>query len=1013
MINKKKNKAKIFKIAAIAVCGALVAGFSAGVSQTSYADGVWSEISLESEYERGKELAIPARQVIVGGKTIEANAVLKKPDGSAISKSSVILDAAGDYTLQYTAGNGGEVYFDEVKFSVYAPLASVSSSASKAEYQTVKKEFPTNGGKSDFEKSGLYVRLAQNDTLTIEQVIDVSSLTKEDTLIALSVIPDTIGECDFETFHIRLADAADPATYLSIDLNGYPGDGAIYPYSYLRAGGENQTRRGYEAGKNTVHIENKWGGGVTHSFYGTYTNPYGAEYNDPDLNQTVKIRYDAAETAVYGTTGGLVIDMNDAKFFDEFWNGFKSDKAKLTISCADYTKSSANFLLSEVCGVDLTQSRLTEKDEPIITVHADENNIPSAKIGLPYRLFGADAFGYYSGRLNVTARVYYDYNFPGKAVNVSVVNGAFTPEKAGYYAIEYTATAYDGTSAKKVIWVYAGDISAPHAVSSFAETRVEAGTLIDLTSSYAVEGGAGGETVRIEARCGDIKIDCTNEPFRPEKTGAWQIIYTVTDYAGQTGTTILDFEVYAGEKPLFLSEAAVPEAMLAGSTYTLPKLYASDYSSGSLRRVECLPKVYDKNNPDGKTLADGEKYAAAAEKNGDTVKIVYAAGNAEKAYEIPVAFPFDENGSLKIGNYFIGSDISAEVTATASVISATGENGRFTFANALTAQNLTLALRTLSDSKKYGGIKITLTDAADGENAICAYLLDAGGKTRFETSDGSILVAAGFSDIDKSNGLTLKYADGKFTLGTAALGVSKTTTGKPFGGFTSDKAWLNVSFIDASRGAKFEMLSINSQTLINTKRDRIAPDIVLFGEYGGSYAYGSKVTLPRAAAGDVLDPNVRFTLSVTDPDGKSCVAADGTEITGVAPGRFEIELSAKGAYRVVYEAADTFGGRTASVTFLITSADTKPPVLQFGAEWTTAAKINEKYVFPKIETTDDLGGATVYISVSAPTGKTQTLPAGADSLIFTTAGRYRITVLAIDESGNAASYTAYVTVSED
>lgn len=94
---------------------------------------------------------------------------------------------------------------------------------------------------------------------------------------------------------------------------------------------------------------------------------------------------------------------------------------------------------------------------------------------------------------------------------------------------------------------------------------------------------------------------------------------------------------------------------------------------------------------------------------------------------------------------------------------------------------------------------------------------------------------------------------------------------------------MNVSFIDATTGAKFEMLSINSQTLINTKRDRTAPDIVLFGEYGGSYAYGSKVTLPSAAAGDVLDPNVRFTLSVTDPDGKPCVATDGTEITGVAP----------------------------------------------------------------------------------------------------------------------------------
>ena len=1007
---KKKTKTTFLKISAIAVCGACALGVAAGSPKTGYADGAWSEISLESEYKRGVELAIPSRTVRVGGETVQANAVLKKPNGSATTKSSVVLDTAGEYSLQYTAKIGGETYFDAVNFTAYTPFASVSSSASSISYQTVEKDFPTNGGLVHFNKSGLYARLAQNDTLTIEQTIDVSSLTKEDTLLALSVIPDTVGECDFETFNIRLTDAADPSVYLAIDLNGYPSDGAIYPYSYLRAGGNNQTRRGYESGKNFVHIENKWGGGVTHSFYGTYTNPYGAEYNDPDTNQTVKIRYDAAETAVYGTTGGLVIDMNDSKFFDEFWNGFTSGRAKLTISCADYTKNSANFLLSEVYGVDLSAERLTDKDEPVITVHANEDSLPEAKVGLPYKLFEAEAFGYYSGKLNVTSRVYYDYNFPEKAVNVSVENGAFTPDKTGYYAIVYEATAYDGTQAKKILWVYAGESSAPRVISSFTQSLVEAGTLIDLTESYTVEGGTGGETVQITARCGDISIDCTNEPFRPEKTGKWEIIYAVTDYAGQTGSTVVNFEAYAGEKPLFLTEAAVPQAMLAGSAYELPQLYACDYSSGALRRVSCTVTVYDKDNPNGKTLADGEKYVAAAAQNGDKVKVKYKAGNAEKVYEIPVAFPY-ENGNLKIENYFIGKNISAAVSATSSVISATGENGGFTFANALTAQNLTVALRTLADSKKYGGIKITLTDEADANNAICAYLADGDGKTRFVTSDGEVLVSAGFSEIGTRNGLTLKYTDGKFTLSTATLGVSETVSGGSFAGFSSDKVWLNVAFENAAEGAKFEMLSVNSQSLINTKRDRTAPDIVLFGEYGGSYAFGSRVTLPRATAGDVLDPNVEFTLTITDPDGNVCIAADGTEIRGVTPDTFEIELSKIGAYRAVYEATDTFSGKTAAVTFLITSTDTEPPVLQFGAEWKTSANVNEKYVFPKIEAIDTLGSVTVYISVSAPTGKTKVLPAGTDSLIFTTAGRYRITVLAVDESGNAASYTVYVTVS--
>ena len=185
------------------------------------------------------------------------------------------------------------------------------------------------------------VRLEKGDTLTVAELIDVSSITKEDVLIGLSAIPDEIGKCDFERFELVFTDSLDSSVQLRISVNGYPNEGIIYPFSYVRAGGENQPRKGYEASKNLIHVENNWGAGVTHSFYGIYNSSvvesWGAGYNDVEKHQIIKLRYDAEEVAVYGTEKNFVIDMDDPTYFDDLWNGFPSGKAKLTISASSYT----------------------------------------------------------------------------------------------------------------------------------------------------------------------------------------------------------------------------------------------------------------------------------------------------------------------------------------------------------------------------------------------------------------------------------------------------------------------------------------------------------------------------------------------------------------------------------------------------------------------------------------------------------------------------------------------------
>lgn len=986
------------------VCLALAVGTAYATPRT--ADAPSSEIS--AYYTVGDTFTVPERTVSVDGQTVTAASTVIFPDGSATKNTQLTLTQAGLYTVKYAAA----AYADELTFRVKDKAFGATSDNSVVRYETVERVFPTSPGYADsqFNKTGVMVRLAQGDAVTVAQVIDVGELTKDDVLVGLAAIPDEIGKCDFERFELVLTDALDPSVSLRISVNGYPDEGLTYPFTYIRAGGQNQPRKGYEGGKQLVHVENNWGCGVTHSFYGMYDTTaagFDAGYNNPETDQIVKLRYDAQEVALYATTQNFVMDFDDPTYFDDLWHGFPSGKARLTISAANYSAPTANFLITEVYGVDLSDLTFYDEQKPVIETEAGET-MPTAAVGLPYRVPAANAYDYY-GCHEVQTAVYYNYNTQNP-LRIDCADGAFTPDTAGWYAIVYTAADYYGNDQILVRWVLAEAPAAPQVRVAGTELRAELGTLVTLPG-YTVEGGSGQSAVTVTASDGTQTVDCTTLQFRPQSAGPWTITYTACDYVGQTGTATITLTTFPGKIPLFIDEPVLPKAFVSGASYRLPDLYADDYTTGTHTRLLAEVTVFDDETPDGRTVASGQAFTPTVTENGRPVTVQYKAGAAVITREIPAILSY-EDGRLSVANYFVGTDIEATAEETYTAVRATGDEAQFVFGNVLLAQNSAVTLTTPAGQSDYAGIRITLTDAdAPGVSITAEITKNGGSGSLFSSGGGSVAIAKGFAAAEADNTFTVGYRDGAFYMESATLAVTETADGQPFDGFVRDKVWLTVEFLQPGEDAELRVTDINGQPIIRTNADRIAPSLQIYGSYGGAYPCNSTVTLPRALAGDVLDPNITFTLTVTSPSGAPVTAADGTVLDAVDPTQaYDIVLTEPGNYRVLYEMADTFEGRESIFVYQVASTDSTAPVLSYSGEWAETVKTGELYMFPAITAADDFDGVTVLITVTMPNGRSTQLKPDTNALYFTVEGQYKVHIMAIDASGNTASDTFFVTV---
>ena len=1032
---KKKNKRIIAGALSLALCattaGAAAAyrGFNkvdgaAGVTVTSgvKADAAWSGGEIRDGYEFLSEFTVPAHTLTVGNKSAEADSVVIYPDGTATKNKTITLNQSGRYEIRYTAVIGGKTYYENVEFVVNKhAYYCTGSGESRVEYRSdFSTKFPhtwwtgantTETRYNDFNKAGLLVELKQGDKFECARLIDLNDLKKTDLLFGVTAIPYVQGVCDFERLDFVLTDSADPSISLKIRARGYLNDGDEFPYTYILAGGQNQALKGYEAGKKLIHVNDEWGTGTNHSFYGMYNCIYGT-YNDPEAHQILKLYYDTEEKAVYTQWNtyrdryqSRVIDLDDPQFFSDPWSGFPSGKARLTIEAGVYTGETARFLVSTIAGLDLSETEFNETDPPEITVNNDYETMPKAVKGGTYPIPAATAFDAYTGKCAVKTSVWYNYG-QTNAVNVQVNGGRFATAKSGTYAIVYEAKDAYGNTAKKVLWVECEKDLPAVGIEFYGdyETACRAGERIDL-AAYTLGGGSGDIDVTLTATIGGV-TETVGASFIPRKTGTYKIEYVATDYLGRTATASYDLTVTASGTPIFGDTPTLPVAYISGTKYVIPALYADDYGSGEAKKVAATVKVTDGNGE--KNYNAGETFTPSAGES-NSLTLEFTAGGASVTYTVPCVNVRAANKLLAAENYFVANGATVTKDDSGIIVTEEGKRGEAAFVNSVLSETFDAEL-SFPNLATLTEVDVTLTDSADKNVSATARLVRDGRNTRIITSGGDAAVStAGFGVTDKTS--SLGYSSGAFVLGGNRVAVTKADDGAAFTGFPSGKVNVKVTVIGSESGANIKINSINGQALSSkTALDFVAPEIYIGGVYGGTHEAGAVVTLPAADYADVLDPSATCTVTVTDPDGNAVTDVDGVTLGGVAPEEYKIKLDKLGVYTVMITAKDA-NGNISNRVYSIKSEDVTPPVLTINGEWKNG-KLGETYTLPEIVATDDNGETSVRVMVLDPNGKVTVLKPGVNAIKFAVAGKHTITVVARDKAGNTTSTRVAVTVNE-
>lgn len=1004
---KKTDKIKTFVCAGV-LFGASVFGIAFSKKSTSAA-AEWTDSSLEAAYAYGSVITIPERSVEVNGKKTTAVSVVEYPNGKTSKSKNVTLNVGGVYRVYYAAITGEKEYTATETFSVQSNVVTLSDERSSYSYDSytyarvLADGTEMTGEKTYSCEKGLMVRLAAGDTLSFSEPIDLRNITAEDTLLTAFATPDVQGVSDFDKLIFTFTDVADPNVYFRVSAAQHPG-GYAYGNSYYLAGANGQQMSGINQ-SGLLEVENRYGTMRGHSFARRYETADSYKEQDKDA---ISFSLDGESKEVFAT-GKTVIDLDDPSHFENIWNGFTSGYVRLSVSADLYNASTANFCITQVYGLDVSEETYEDTNAPVIELKDAREAMPEAGVGEKYPVAEAAAYDIDSGDRDVCVRVWFNYA-SSNATLVQVTDGYFTPKKAGVYTIVYSASDENGNTATKTVSVTAKDnLPAMNIeLSSDRKTSATCGELV-FPAAYEVFDYIGEESdlkTIVTASVNGAEIDATNG-FRPDRAGVYTIRYTVVDYICREAEAEYTLTVETGTRPVFTEEALLPYAFVSGSEYALPDLYIDDYTSGKHEKRLVSARVTDSTGTN--VVQAGDTFTPIVLKNGEIVTITYFEGNEEKTYEIPTVLAWVKNGSnnrneLQLKNFFFTDGVSYTQQSNDALISAIESDGKWTFARSFIADGMSLQFSGVTGKTKYDALVFRFTDEYNAKESVSFEIVNKDSKIGVSVGGTTSELTASLNTSDE---LTLLYEDGVFSLGGKFFAPKTYDSGEPFGGFSSGKILLSASFSHAEAGAVYRLVMLDNQGVTNATADRFAPRIRISGDYGGTKKIGSTVVLPAAICSDVLDPNAEFYVTVRNPDRTIAKDINGVLLEKVDPTKeYTILLTEKGQYGIEFYAKDTAGrGNENSLSYALNVVDDNSPEIVFLSEPPKTAKVGDTLVFPSVSVTDDATkneNSVIRCVIVSPTGAVYTMTDSSNSIVCAKEGTYRFKVFAMDEAGNVS-----------
>ena len=867
----------------------------------------WQVGNIDNKYLYGTSFEVPAAEVEVNGQTVMATATVTYPNGLMVNTPSIPLNQAGRYTVTYRAVVGDVHCVEEKTFEV----------ETKAYLTQNEKSSVTYGHYSQYKANsdGLIVRLADKDSLTFSKLINFDTLKSNDSLVEFFITPDAQGVYDFSQLVFTFTDAVDSSIYLRYRMLRYPAEDRGFNWGYVDVGGNGQSQVGCENGNHrtgwvgtpitftftaSMHEGNQWWGKLVE--------------RQPDLNKCNL--YFNTETMEATTNGSHIAHLNNLEYYETAWNGFPSGQARLTVTANELKSETANFCITKLFGVDLSEELFSEEDAPIISVSKTQEEMPKGEVGCTYKIPQATAFDHYAGECDVKMSVYRDYatNAP---ISVGVKDGVFKPTVAGWYTVIYTAKDTLGNvgSATRNVYVAEdlGDIEVTLPETLLADVHLGDWVTIDK-ATYT--GDCGIADMVITATIGEESMEIV-DGFRPEIAGDWTITYTITDYLGRVGTAEHTMTATAGSGYVVLDELVLPKIFISDSRYTLPVIYATSYASGRAERTVAEVVVNDKNG--NKTYTAGDAFVPSVAENGDMVTITYQyGGQVLYVREVPAVLVRGTGNRIIGQNYLYGEGFtatfvddkntadteddeyhSAGIQVIANEMSAVCG---WTFATPQLTDDFSLLFESVAGRTNFEALRITLTDKENAKEEIQLTLkVKAKGATVI-VGDFSMDVA----DLSLTGGqYKVSFNDGKFTFGNLTVPVKETVNGEAFNGFSSNLAYVRVEMLNAKTGASYKFLSINEANISRRNLEVFAPNFKILGDFGGNQSLNAVYEIFPAIANDAFAPNTSLKLTAVAPDGSIMVDNNGVKLDKVSTDKaYYITLTQHGKYQITYTVAE-------------------------------------------------------------------------------------------------------------
>lgn len=855
-------------------------------------------------------------------------------------------------------------------------------------------------------------------TVKYKNVVNVSSLTKDDVLMQIAIDPSIRGIADFKQLYIKLIDADDEDNYVTIDVHHSLWSDPTWPVTYYQVGTKDIASAGLKWGYYKEG-ESEPSGGIMG--YKCYTGSFvgnAVRYNGGA--RPITLRYDHKEKAFYcdepNSTNNMtvhrmtILDLDDPRQVGagNEWKGFTRGRIRVEISATDMTGSSGAYIVTSFLGTNYN-GNVEDHKKPVIFTEADADpKILTAVRGEEYSLFGAVSDDEFDG---TTTEIDKYIIYSGTTERVKLEGNSFVPTAAGVHTLIYERTDNAGNvaSSRYELNVF---MSAPEMSVSTAAALpaiVKAGETIELPEAV-VTGGSGTPVVTTKVkRVADNAVVCENEKlFTPVLSGSYEVVYTATDYLKKTRTVSVFVDVIRSSSPIAYFPT-VPEMMIAGKKIELPEMKSYDYYSSPAHPVNAIVNIYVSETAGVKGEKIDRLYTPSAGSGERTVYFTYetyckgAEGDA-----LTRVYPVIVRDATYLSDYFITENVTASGSEDLIGFTATASGASMTFVNALPSENFETMFSVNSQKQAFRSFYVIFTDSVNPNEKITLEIVRNDGSKRAKVNYRGVgYEMYGSFGNEYSDPFLIRFDSSANKLydqgGRVIMPLSTYDDGSAYKGFTSGKFYVTFRFgANVTGESEIEIRKLGKQMIyVNSDKsgnkaafeDVTTPLLRLESPLVSSAKKYDRIELPACTASDAIDPYVECYVTVS-LNGKRIVNGERAERKGMS-----FVANSYGTYIVTYEAVD-YSGNPIARRFRILVLDDEPPTITVAAP-ASEAKVGGEIAINKAVALDRNSEPTLHVFLISPTGAIADVT-NEKSVKLSKKGTYTLRYYAYDADRNAS-----------